>query len=67
MLMAQIKPAIPIDYGGAAVIRWSSVVGAINCSFCGKLIAQLGVDIRWLLEPWGMLRSAEGECWQRAS
>ena len=60
MLMAPKKPVIPINYGGAAVIRLSSVVSTINCSFCGKLIAQLGADIRWFVEPWSMLRSAEG-------
>ena len=56
-----------MNYGGAAVIRLSSVVGTINCSFCGKLIAQLGVDIRWFVEPGSMLRSAKGEGWQRVS
>ena len=43
------------------------MVGTINCSFCGKLIAQLGVDIRWFVEPGSMLRSAKGEGWQRVS
>ena len=43
------------------------MVGTINCSFCGKLIAQLGADIRCFVEPWSMLRSAKGEAWQRVT
>ena len=48
---------MPFTLRIVVAIRCASSVGVIVRSFSLKLIEQLGVDIRWPIEPGSMLRS----------